>query len=157
MASIRDPETTDFPSLAKLLVYTQDLHVEAFPDVYKPMSERFALKYLRELAGRDVRIRVADHEGSVAGYTSFEFREIPETAFSHPRRLCYLNQITVDTRYRKQGLGAALISDMCAIASSRGIGRFELDVWGFNDEAKHFFSTQGFQTFGTRMVRQSGT
>lgn len=153
MASIREPKPSDVQRLAELLVYTQALHVEAFPDIYKPMSSQVAVDHIHELLRQEIHLRVAEVDGVVAGYTCFEIRQLPESVFAHPRRHCYLNQVTVDPRFQKRGIGATLIGDMFAIGTQHEISRYELDVWGFNDTAKRFFTSQGFQIFGTRMAR----
>lgn len=52
--------------------------------------------------------------------------------------------------HRKDGIGAALMSAVRHAAEEHGVA-MALDMWSFNEVARAFFRSQGFEAYNERM------
>ena len=155
---IRDATESDLAILAEGMVRLQNLHVDAFPDVYKPFSATDATLYLTDLLTRtDVYVRVLVHSNQVAGHVVLGIESTPANMFKHAQRYGHIMQIEVRPDFRQSGLGRLLISDIEEIAGRLGLNRILLDVWAFNDSAQRFFASVGYNKFGSKLIRQIET
>jgi ribosomal protein S18 acetylase RimI-like enzyme len=155
---IRDAKESDLPAVADGMVRLQQLHVDAYPDVYKPFSESNAISYLSNILSRpDFNIRVAIHSNRLAGHSVLAIESTPPNMFKHAQQYGHLTQVEVDTDFRRLGIGKLLLADVEEIAVRMGLNRILLDVWAFNDSARTFFCAGGYNTFGSKLVRSVGT
>lgn len=152
---IRDATESDLSFLAKGMVRLQNSHVDAFPDVYKTFSESEAIVHLTELLSRqEFHVRVLIHANEVAGHAVLAVESTPASMFKHAQRYGHLIQIEVDPEFRHLGVGRLLVADVDEIAGNLGLDRILLDVWAFNDSARSFFASCGYNAFGSRLVRK---
>ena len=94
---------------------------------------------------------MAERQLTIVGFSFVEIYAQKGTFIRLPRRFAYLELIAVDPHHQRCDVGSALLTDAREIAKSRGIDRIELDVIGFNEGARQFYSSQGFSEFGCRM------
>ena len=152
---IRNADSGDLDQLTDFIVRVQGIHVDACPAIFAPLGEQPVRKFLDDcLSAGSPIIRVADRNSTVPGFTLLAVHELSGSLIRLPRKLVYVDLIAVDPQYQRSGVGSALILDALEIAKSRGIGRIELDVMGFNESAHRFFESQGFSTLGVKMVRE---
>jgi diamine N-acetyltransferase len=149
---IRLATIADISALATLQQSVQEMHAEAFP-------ERFRRNVPAETMERAIRDMlqtpssywlVAEDEQPIA-YLNAEFRERDESWCAVAQRVCYLAGIAVAPNFRRRGIARALVAELKREADARGVAAIELDVWAFNDEAQHVFSSLGFRTIMQRM------
>ena len=101
--------------------------------------------YLREMDNPRVshiyilRVRNGDEE-TVAGFCSFwlVFEEL------------HINNLAVHPRYRRQGIGTALLEHAMHTAAQLGARRATLEVRRSNEEARRIYERLGFETAGVR-------
>ena len=67
--------------------------------------------------------------------------------FANCWREAFLDNLWVDERYRKQGLGSALIEDFEKEVREKGCTLIHLDT--FDWQAREFYEKHGYQVFGT--------
>jgi ribosomal protein S18 acetylase RimI-like enzyme len=60
----------------------------------------------------------------------------------------YLQSLAVDTAYRRQGIGARLVSEVCRWASEEGAGRLMADIGARNYPAMRLLQKAGFTFCG---------
>ncbi len=151
---IRDATESDLPVLAAGMVRLQKLHVDAFPNVYKPFTASEAILHLTDLLSRpEFNVRVLVHSNQVVGHAVLAIESTPASMFKHAQRYGHLTQIEVDPDFRRSGFGRLLLSDVDEIAKKLGLDRILLDVWAFNDLARGFLSSAGYNAFGSKLVR----
>jgi ribosomal protein S18 acetylase RimI-like enzyme len=149
---IRNANTDDLDQLSDYIVWGQGLHVEANPDLFAPIDKDAARSFLLKcLDSKTSYIRVAERQSTIVGFSFVEIYEQKGNLLKLPRRFACLELITVDPNHQRSGVGSALLADAKEIAKSRGIPRIELDVMGYNEGARHFYSSQGFSVLGHRM------
>jgi GNAT superfamily N-acetyltransferase len=124
-------------------------------------------RYLREQASQDVKRLVAScfvaveaaTEG-IAGYytlaaTSVHANDLPaEIRKRLPRYpalpAALIGRLAVDRRFRRQGLGSALIADAALRVLKGVVGVFALIVEAKDEDALAFYRHQGFHPFASR-------
>ena len=102
-----------------------------------PWSMRF---FLQELRVQCSRAMVAEIEGKVAGYILFWL--LPDAIDVH--------NIAVHTRFRRCGIGRALMQRVLGQARERGAVRVTLEVRRSNIPAQRLYKSLGFVTTGVR-------
>lgn len=155
---IRRATASDAGIVSQLNREVQQLHANALPHLFKPpVGEAFSPAAFAELvADEETRVLIGCVEGVPVGYIYAQFVRRPENAFRYALELCYVHHLSVDRAYHKQGYGEQLLGAVVALARARGIGRVELDVWAFNNNARGFFASQGFAVFNERMSLDLG-
>ena len=151
---IRNATESDLQAIADAMVRLQALHVEAFPDIYKPFTASEAVSHLADLISLpEFHVRVVLHSDQIAGHAIFCVETTPGSMFKHAQRFGHLTQIEVDPNFRRLGLGRLLLLDVDEIARKLGLDRILLDVWAFNHSAQDFFARVGYKEFGSKLVR----
>ena len=151
---IRNATHSDIPAIAEGMVRLQQLHIDAFPEIYKPFSEHDAITYLSELTTQtDFHLRVAIHAEQLAGHAVFAIESTPTSMFKHSQHFGHVTQIEVAPKFRGMGIGNLLLADIDELGATLGLNRIVLDVWSFNDTAREFFLGFGYTGFGTKLVR----
>lgn len=123
-------------------------------------------RYLRELAGQDIKRRVSncfvalDGNGEVPGYYTFAATSLPLTELSpaETKKLPRYNllpagligRLAVDQRFQGQRLGGALIMDAVVRAARAEPAIFALIVDAKDDKAVAFYEHLQFLRFTSR-------
>jgi GNAT superfamily N-acetyltransferase len=118
------------------------------PDLFrKPQGARREPSVLDSLIlGPDSAILVAEAaEGKLLGAAVLIVRSIPASAVREPRRFVELDQLIVQHRARRLGVGRSLMRASKAWANGRDVPNLEVSVWSFNAEATEFYRKVGFQ------------
>jgi len=151
----RNANTGDLDQLSDYIVWGQRFKVEAYPDLFATVDKDAARSFLLKcLDSKTSYIRVAERQSTIVGFSFLEIYEQGGSFIRLPRRFAYLELIAVDPQHQRSGIGSALLADAREIAKSLGIHRIELDVIGFNEGARHFYSSQGFSELGYRMYSE---
>ncbi len=127
------------------------IHSQACPEIFRALTFENAVDYLHQKIDQEI-IYVAAIANQIVGYIHFEVSEREETIFSHPRKTIFLHQIYVENKFRRQGIGALLISTMKSFAQQiDDLKWIWFEVCDFNTSALHFYQQQGFESIGHRM------
>jgi ribosomal-protein-alanine N-acetyltransferase len=102
-----------------------------------PWSPRFFLQELQVSCARSI---LAEIEGKIVGYVLFWF--LPQEVDIH--------NIAVRSEYRRRGIGRMLLTQVLAVAQSRGSARVTLEVRRSNTAAQRLYQSAGFVTTGVR-------
>jgi ribosomal protein S18 acetylase RimI-like enzyme len=122
--------------------------------------------YFRERVSQDIKRRVSncfvmrDGAGAIAGYYTFAATSLPLTELTdeEKKRLPrypllpagLIGRLAIDRRFRRQGLGGALIIDAAHRASRADPAIFALIVDAKDDTAAAFYRHLGFRAFLSR-------
>ncbi|BCW89879.1 hypothetical protein sos41_30470 [Alphaproteobacteria bacterium SO-S41] len=68
---------------------------------------------------------------------------------------CFIELMVIDPRYRRAGMGAALVAELATRLKQSGAERFAIEVDDDNDLAAKFWLRQGFVETGARGERRS--
>ena len=151
---IRNATEHDLSRVAEGMVRLQQLHVNAYPKVYKPFSQSDAVSYLTGILSRpEFNIRVAINSDQIAGHSVLAVESTQKTMFKHAQKFGHVTQMEVDPEFQRRGIGKSLLDDACKLATQLGLNRIALDVWAFNDAARDLFIDCDFAPFGSKLVR----
>ena len=141
---IRSLEDTDFPAWSRLMQQVHDLHATNRPDCYRACAP-FTRQRLDELVSAPaVEAFVAEIDGEVAGLAVLVMRKPVANPVMQPRRVAFLDDLCVDVRYRRRGVGTALLQEARRRAAEHQADSMELMAWGFNEVAIRFYERAGF-------------
>ncbi|MCJ7550036.1 MAG: GNAT family N-acetyltransferase [Anaerolineae bacterium] len=150
---IRKATLEDAATISALSATVQNLHAMAHPHIFKPAStgafppdEVAAI-----LAESGTTVFLALVDGTAAGYAYVSIVRRPETSYRYAMAMCTIQHISVDEDFQGLGVGRALIQAAKDLAISEGISCVDLVVWAFNEHARTFFESQGFEVLNLRM------
>jgi len=97
-----------------------------------------------EIAGGDVRYRLALRDGAIVGYCMMGALVMPV----EDARGVELHRLYVDESVKGAGVADALMADCIAWARGQGAHALYLSVWENNARAQRFYRRFGFEDFG---------
>jgi ribosomal protein S18 acetylase RimI-like enzyme len=151
---IRDAQLADYPGVATLLDQLHELHVQARPDIYKPLHPRLGEKeYADWLAKDDRYLYVAEHveAGKIVGFSSAQLSAIQDHSLFADRRMLYLHELVVDSSHQGHGTGKRLMQTMLDLGRELQADHIELTVSTFNSHAQAFYEQMGLRVRSSRL------
>ena len=140
-------ETNDAELIAVLNEEVQDLHHKLYPSRFKPYNKNeVAPAFKAMLSQHNCKAYVAYDDGVPAGYIIFFIKEVDDSPFHYRNRSVYIDQLAVQKKHRKKGIGKLLLETAAKLAADLSIADIELDYWHENKDAALFFEKQGFKT-----------
>ena len=154
MFAIRLATMDDAEAIARLTSDVQQLHNQALPEIFKPPSDELfpARKLAALLANPDCVVAVAEIGGKVAGHIYGVVVQRAENEFTKAEAHMYIQQIGIDQRAHRQGIGTALVNFVLDHSRAMGLAAVQVDHWAFNIRAQGFFEACGFAT--VKVVRR---
>lgn len=139
---IRPAEPRDAARLRELLEQICLLHVEGRPDIFKPAG-KYTVDDIIAMMGDDQKpIFVADTGDDIAGYVFCQLKR-PQNPVMLDNLTIYIDDLCVDTKYRRMGIGRALFERVKQLADELGAYNIDLNVWAFNRSAIEFYRSLG--------------
>ncbi len=122
------------------IVPMREGHIFAIAEIEKEcFSTPWSEDALREELGRGIFL-VAESDGEVIGYAGCQ------TVLDEG----YITNVAVTGRFRREGVGSALIREMAEAARKSGQSFLTLEVRVSNEEAKTMYKKLGFKRAGVR-------
>jgi GNAT superfamily N-acetyltransferase len=90
--------------------------------------------------------------GGLSGVLLVLIREPKRVPIVRPTRICELDALGVAPGFQRKGIGTALVRAGLAWGREQGATRSELGVYEFNERARAFWASVGFETLSRRMV-----
>lgn len=143
MKMIRKVEENDYEELVKLVYQVHELHCEHRPDIYvdgNPLPSGFFEKMLNDENALNF---VFEEEGKIKGLLMAEKKRNNAIPIAEKRITYFIDDIVVDSNYRRKGIGKALYEHLLNIAKSEMVDSIELNVWAFNKSAIKFYESLG--------------
>ncbi len=132
------------PDLLRLLLQVELVHHAIRPDIFRNGAMKYTKEELQQLLQDPAKpVFVAEEQGQVLGYCFCQLRELESSVFK-PRRELYIDDICVDSAFRRRGIATALCRHTQDYAKAHSCGYVSLNVWQGNDAAK-FYEHLGFR------------
>ena len=146
----------DAEIIAALNAAVQKIHAEAWPKIFKPVSDNNSTVslFVDLLADSDNRFYLASLDEKPVGYIWARIERREETSLKYARKLVYIHQISVNPDVQERGIGQALLKKIIHLAEEQKITEIALDIWSFNQKARDFFTRQGFTDYNVRLRRR---
>lgn len=151
---VRAGDASDVAAIARLILEVQALHVRHEPTIFREPASAEVEAWVKERLAEGWRATLAEVGGEIVGYVLVELSDRPAGTFTHASHVAYVHQIGVDDGHRGRGVGRVVLEAACDDAADSGATRVGLDTWSFNDAARAFFRSQGFETSNVRLRRE---
>lgn len=152
--NIRRAVMGDYTGVSALMDELHQLHVEARPDVYRELQTRMSEKEYEQLMETEHRyLYVAElpDQGEIVGYASAQLNVIQNVDLLKDRKMLYINEIIVGSKYRGHGTGKRLMQELIELGKEIQVDSVELTVSTFNTGAQAFYEQLGLAVRSSRM------
>lgn len=145
--SIRKAIEIDYEGMNALFEEIDEFHRNALPTVFrKPEGPARTREFISGvISNPNAVIFIAENQDEIIGLAYAYVRINPEHAIRIPCRAGEVDQIIVHKKYRRCGVGRALMERIDQWASQMNLDHLELSVWNFNGEARDFYRSLGYQ------------
>lgn len=153
---IRPAREEDFEDLCDIIAQVDELHREHLPRRFRAPDgpARSGEFLLQAIENAEVGLFVAEVERSLTGFVHVVIREAPDIPIVVPRRYAVVDNLAVKNRWRRTGVGRALMKRAEDWASAQEASSLELNVYAFNRPAAAFYEALGYKTLSHRMVKR---
>ena len=151
--SIRPAAENDYEGLNVLFEEIDEHHRKALPQIFrKPDGPARTRDFLSGvLADQNAVIFLAETQDQIIGLIYAYIRSIPEIPIRIPCRVGEVDHLIVMNRYRRYGVGKALMEMVHQWADQMKLDRLELSVWDFNEGARDFYRELDYKPAFMRM------
>ena len=143
---IRKAKVSDIPRILDLLSQVNDVHAEGRPDFFIKGKRKYAEADLIVIISDDVTpVFVCEEDDDVKGYAFCVIQDLSKCNNLHPDKSLYIDDICVDEKYRRHGVGRKLYDFVIQYAKEEGCFNVTLNVWERNPDAKAFYKSMGMK------------
>lgn len=144
----------DYPVLSELWQQLDGLHARFQPTFFRwPVKARPRGHYRGDLADPHLALFLARHDGQPVGTVQVRIYDTSDQSMMLPRRRAYVEDLVVDERSRRQGVGRALMEAATDWAEDRGVSQIVLTVWQGNKAAQQLYQELGYRQVNWVMAR----
>jgi GNAT superfamily N-acetyltransferase len=154
--TIRRAVAADLPAIVALLEEVDDLHREALPWLLRKVDESRSQEFLEPFTSKPdhTALVAGTPAGTLAGVLLALVREVSPVPIVRPALVAEIETLVVARSFRHQGVGTSLVQAAFQWARDVGATRTELGVYEFNETARAFWESAGFETLSRRLVMQ---
>ena len=144
----------DFAAILELKKQIHNFHAFSRPDFYRDSESPIEkTEFENILKNESYNVFVVEHKTIICGYAitkvvSFENKPL---IVNHKR--LFIDDICVDPKYRKMGIGKFILENLETICRSSGYSYLDLNVWNFNTTAIEFYKKNGMTETIIRMEK----
>ena len=145
---VRYAERSELERVNELRAMVNELHVEGRPDIFRPGFTDELKNYIyQKFDSENTDVIAALINGKICGFAMVEYIDRPASPYRLSQRSVVIDELGVDTAYRRRGVASALVAFCRQEARRKGFERIELNMWEFNEAALSFYEAVGFRTF----------
>ena len=148
---IRRAKEEDADAIRRILFEVHAVHHAIRPHLFLEGKRKYGEEEVKALLNR-TPVLVADEEGEVLGYAVCYLEETKGGSMVAHRTL-YLDDLCVDEKSRKQGVGKRLFAAVEALARELQCYDLTLNVWEGNDAARAFYDSLGMKPLKTYLEK----
>ena len=142
---IRLAEKKDLPRIMDLLMQVHQVHADKRPDIFVDGITKYSPEEVEKIMSeKNSPVYVAvDEEDNVVGYAFCIIKENEGGISMRDIKTMYLDDLCIDEKFRKQGIGKQLFDYVYQKAKEFGCYHVTLNVWTLNDDAREFYKSCG--------------
>ena len=142
---IRAANINDISRLLDLLSEVLEVHAKLRPDLFVSGTTKYTKEDLELMLKDETKpIYVATINDYVVGYAMCQIR-MPSNNM-YPNKIFHLDDLCVDEKYRRQGVGEALYNKVVETAKENDCYEITLNAWPGNEAALEFYKKMGLKT-----------
>ena len=144
---IRRAEEKDAPRISALLKQVLEVHASVRPDMYRGGTQKYSeADVLNLLRDPDCILFVeTDETDRAIGYAICFQKTVADDGIVIGRRELYIDDLCVDERERRSGVGQRLFEHVKTYAAENGFDWITLNVWNNNVGALSFYRQMGLK------------
>lgn len=100
-------------------------------------------EFKTELSNSNNIYLVAELENEIVGICFSNIKEISNNKIMKDRKFLHIENICIDEKHQKKGIGKKLYNQIIQLAKEKNIKNIELMVWEFNENAIKFYKNLG--------------
>lgn len=145
MILVRYADNSDIQTISEMLKELCDYHVALLPDIFVTAEDMFGVSYVEKLL-LDINraVIIAEVDGVRAGFAVFNVENRPKALNALPSKAIKITDIFVSDKYRKMGVGRALIDHIERLSDSLEVDSVKLNCWYANQGAYDFYRSLGY-------------
>ena len=148
--NIRTANLMDIEKILFLENQVFELHSKTRPDwIGKNPLTYDSIKNIIE--SNNGKIFIAEDNNEIVGHCIINIREIKNHNMFHDMKNIEIDDLCVDEKHRKKGIGKKLFEEIKTYSKENGINFIELMVWEFNENARKFYENMGMKIRINRM------
>lgn len=147
---IRSLLAEDLSQLGPLLEQVDQLHLDWYPQIFRPAESARSLQNLQKLL-QETEVLLAVACSEIWGAIFYKIQSIPDNPLYQPGQQLLIDNLVVDQQQRGQGLGQALVQRVIAEARAQGISVIRLNVYDKNLSARNLYQKLGFEPLFSRL------
>ena len=142
---IREAKLKDVKQIAIIMEQISRIHYENRPEIFKEKSKKeIEDDVIQTIKNKERTILVATDESlNICGVLIYKIKEVKNHINLKDSRTLWIDELGVDEKCRKKGIGKTLMKEVEKIAKSEECSRLELNCWNFNENAIMFYEWQG--------------
>ena len=141
--NIRNAQIEDVNKISELMLQVAEIHSNARKDIFKEKSiEEIKIEFNNRINNKE-NILVAEENNNIYGVIVYKIKEVKEHINLKDRTTLYIDELVVDEKVRKMGIGKNLFSEVKKIAKEKNYDAVELNCWNFNESAIQFYEKCG--------------
>jgi ribosomal protein S18 acetylase RimI-like enzyme len=143
--TVRYAQKKDAGRIAELLETIAELHHNGRPDIYGGGGAKYDITAVEKKIedNKEIILVAVNEEDFVLGYTISQITDVPANGILLPYRKMYIDDVCVDSAFRKNGIGKKLMEYTKLEAAKADCHLAELNVWAFNESAINFYKSCG--------------
>lgn len=155
---IREAKLKDVKQIAIIMEQISRIHYENRPEIFKEKSKKeIEDDVIQTIKNKERTILVATDESlNICGVLIYKIKEVKNHINLKDSRTLWIDELGVDEKCRKKGIGKTLMKEVEKIAKSEECSRIELNCWNFNENAIKFYERQGMVTQRRIMEKKLG-
>jgi GNAT superfamily N-acetyltransferase len=154
--AIRRAVIEDLPAVIAMLREVDDLHREALPWLFRRVDHAALGGFLEDyITKQDRTMLLATSPEGPLGVLYIFIRQPARAPIVQPAVVAEIDALVVSPSARRQGVGSRLVRAALQWGADRGATRTELNVYEFNEAARAFWASVGFETLSRRLVAHS--
>jgi len=152
--NIRKATLSDFDPVLKLKKQVHEFHHKNRQDFYKKSASPISQdEFQKIITSHDQEIYIVEYEKIICGYAFIKIVTFRNNPLIHDHSRFFIDDICIDRKFRKKGIGKALMQELELACRSKGIRYIDLNVWDFNRDAIDFYKKYGMQSIMMRMEK----
>ena len=141
--NIRNAQIEDINKIIELMLQVAKIHSNARKDIFEEKSiEKIKIEVNNRINNKE-NILVAEESNNIYGVIIYKIKEVKEHINLKDRTILWIDELIVDEKVRKMGIGKKLFSEVKRIAKERNYDAVELNCWNFNEQAICFYERCG--------------
>ena len=149
--AIRRAKEEDAEAIGRILFEVHAVHHTIRPDLFLEGKRKYDEAEVKALINK-TPVLVAEDGGEVIGYAVCYLQETKGDSMAAHKTL-YLDDLCVDEKSRKQGVGKRLFAAVEALARELNCYDLTLNVWEGNDAARAFYDSLGMKPLKTYLEK----